>query len=519
MSQAFRLVQRNDPMLAILEAEHRDMACDDIPVFYLSTSSRSLTIPAGPRLQNYFRRSGWRTLKRHLRGLNRKDMDRQSSLIRHSFHARQAGALKWSNHVQPIVEPDEPMEPWEVDERLLSTIPVALAQPILSGAFADGAGHLFWSGLGPDPAIKRLTVGLLGTAFYHGQGGIAVFLAALERAFPGEGYGEAAAGALRLLSEGLRLFGRPHDTGDKVSLGGMSGLGSLVYSFLRAGELLRRDDFIGDAEKLTGFISEPLIEADKDLDVMAGSAGAILALLALYRHTGGEPLLETATRCGRHLLNRRVPAAAGFRAWPTVDGKLLTGFSHGAAGISYALFKLFEQSGLSEFREAACEGMEYERHVFVPEQSNWPDFRSSEQEPTFPNQWCHGATGIGYSRLGMMAAGPMPGLEREIAAAVDLTLSQPLVRVDQLCCGNAGQISFLFDAARQMKRPDWESAARIRLGRLLALRGPDNAYRYFPNLPPSAFNPGFMQGAAGIGYAWLRLARPDLGLPCCLLLD
>jgi lantibiotic modifying enzyme len=36
------------------------------------------------------------------------------------------------------------------------------------------------------------------------------------------------------------------------------------------------------------------------------------------------------------------------------------------------------------------------------------------------------------------------------------------------------------------------------------------AYRLFPNLPSTAFNPGFFQGVAGIGYSLLRLADKDL---------
>jgi type 2 lantibiotic biosynthesis protein LanM len=519
MSRAFRDLKPDDPWLAVLEAEHRAMACDDVPVFYTNTSSKTLIIPQAPPLPNHFRRSGWNTLKRHLQGMDAEDLRRQSELIRQSFYARQAGSLDSWNHVQPIVELGEPAEFREVDESLLRKIPSAIAEQIISSAFPDGAGNLFWSGLSPDAAINRFTAGILGGEFYQGQGGIAFFLAAMERAFPGQGCASAAEGALRLLRQDLRASGRLQVTSEKISLGGMSGLGSLVYSLLRTGLLLGREDFVDDAEKLAGFISESSIEADTDLDVMAGSAGVILTLLALHRHTCSEVSLDKAVSCGRHLLRCRIPSATGLRAWPTLKGRLLTGFSHGAAGISFALFKLFEQAGLPEFHEAAREGVEYERHSFVPDQSNWPDLRNANRDPTFPNQWCHGATGIGYSRLGMMAAGPVSGVEKEIETAVELTLDQSLSRVDHLCCGNAGQISFLFDAARQMQRPDWEAAARARLGRLLALRNQGNSFRLFFTLPGHVFHPGFMQGAAGIGYALLRLARPDLSLPCCLLLE
>jgi lantibiotic modifying enzyme len=41
------------------------------------------------------------------------------------------------------------------------------------------------------------------------------------------------------------------------------------------------------------------------------------------------------------------------------------------------------------------------------------------------------------------------------------------------------------------------------------------AYRLFANLPNAAFNPGFFQGVAGIGYGLLRLVDEDL--PSALL--
>jgi lantibiotic modifying enzyme len=102
-------------------------------------------------------------------------------------------------------------------------------------------------------------------------------------------------------------------------------------------------------------------------------------------------------------------------------------------------------------------GLDYERALFVPEAGNWSDLRAelnlTGQQVAFANQWCHGATGIGFSRLGMLDVFDTPENRQDIAAAVLLTLSQVLPPVDHLCCGSAGQISFLFEAARRLDRP------------------------------------------------------------------
>lgn len=519
MSRAFQEMKPGDPMLAILEAEHRALAVDDIPVFYAVTHGRTLRIPGGARLPKHFLYSGRESFLRHLKHFDAADAERQSELIRQAFLARQAGALEAVDHA-PAPAPSGPeiRGPAMGAERLVD-IAVSLARQIVSRAFPDARGNVHWFGLQPNTQTRRLELGLVNSAFYQGQGGIAVFLAAMEKALPGQGYRKVALAALRSLRQELRALEKPPREDGKVSLGGMAGLGSLVYALLTTGSLLQDQGLLEDAARMAGFLQSPVIREDSALDIVGGSAGAILSLLALYHQTKHEDVLNQAVTCGRHLLDRRIAARTGLRAWPTLEGKLLAGFSHGAAGISYALNKLSGESGLAAFAEAASEGREYESTLFDKERSNWPDFRSGDNSPSFLNQWCHGATGIGYSRLGLLNGKTMAYLEKEVGLAVELTIKDSLLKVDHLCCGNMGQISFLFDAARRMRRPEWAAAAQLRLEKLLAWRDEGRSFRLFATLPAGPFHPGFMQGAAGIGYALLRIARPELQLPCCLLLE
>jgi lantibiotic modifying enzyme len=88
-----------------------------------------------------------------------------------------------------------------------------------------------------------------------------------------------------------------------------------------------------------------------------------------------------------------------LRAWPTLNGRLLTGFSHGAAGIAYALTRLYEITCKDTLLGAAQEAVEYERSVFMADFDNWPDLCYSEPMEVDTSAWCHGATGIGLSRL------------------------------------------------------------------------------------------------------------------------
>jgi lantibiotic modifying enzyme len=161
------------------------------------------------------------------------------------------------------------------------------------------------------------------------------------------------------------------------------------------------------------------------------------------------------------------------------------------------------------------EGLRYERTVFDATAGNWPDF--SQAKSSFANRWCHGATGIGLSRLSW--SDPSADAREDIERAVSLTLKEGLPDVDHLCCGNAGQLSFLFEAARRHRRVGWESAARERLIRTMTRARHRGSYTFFADLAPQAFSPTLMRGSAGIGYEWLRISRPQLNLPSLLLLE
>jgi lantibiotic modifying enzyme len=114
---------------------------------------------------------------------------------------------------------------------------------------------------------------------------------------------------------------------------------------------------------------------------------------------------------------------------------------------------------------------------------------------------------------------PTTHAREEVTAAVELTLGAELLHVDHLCCGNAGQLSFLFEAARRLDRPEWEAAARERLVRMVLRAREAGSYVFFSDLAPRAFSPTLMRGSAGIGYEWLRIASPELEFPSLLLLE
>jgi lantibiotic modifying enzyme len=241
----------------------------------------------------------------------------------------------------------------------------------------------------------------------------------------------------------------------------------------------------------------------------------------LYQVTADEELLQRAILCGRHLLEQRVETQAGPRAWPDSDGIALTGFAHGAAGVAYALLQLFAVTQQREFLDAACEGIGYERSVFVPEVGNWPDVckcaKAQEGTPiSYMTSWCYGAPGIGLARLGGLNVLDTPEVRRELDVALKTTLVYGLPSVDNLCCGNFGRIEFLLAAAQRLGRPDLLERAQKHASMLVRRASQLGDFHLMAGLPRQANNPGLYKGRAGIGYGLLRLAFPER-LPCILL--
>ena len=170
------------------------------------------------------------------------------------------------------------------------------------------------------------------------------------------------------------------------------------------------------------------------------------------RHTDEPTVLEKAAVCGRHLLANRSRSRAP-RAWRTLEPIPLTGFSHGAAGIAYALLRLSDAMQDQDFASAACEGMAYERSVFSRDAANWPDFRGmgdDDPRPTYMTSWCHGALGSAWPAWALYRLSlPQKSMKISKRQCIPLRCTHP-GGVDHLCCGSLGRIELLLAAGNRL---------------------------------------------------------------------
>jgi type 2 lantibiotic biosynthesis protein LanM len=523
LARAFLVAGERPVAWPLLRAEIAALERMDIPHFSSTVSSDALTGDVDPPIDHFFERAAGDELRERLARLDEADLALQCRIIRDSFVARTA---------RPGTDEPVPFEPGRMEPSVVTPpLPaareslireaIAIAERLESSAVRGADGSVNWIDLQLLPAAGRLQLQPLGASLYDGCCGVVLFLAALERMTGDSRFHDLIDGALHSLRGLLRIPDEAlvRRAARRLGLGGMTGLGSIVYALVRSARLLDDDELLADALRAADLITPDLVAADEHLDVMSGSAGALLGLLAVHGETGERSVLERATLCGRLLLARRVVTGEGTRAWQTMGDRPLTGFSHGAAGIAYALLRLGAVTSDDAFVAAASEGIGYERSVFSSAVGNWPDLRPTAlgREPTFVVRWCHGAAGIGLARLGGIELLDTDEVRQDVDAALAATHRCDGHDVDHLCCGNFGRIELLLQGGQKLRRPELNETATRMAAWSMARAGRVGAYRLDGELG-GAQSPSLFRGTAGIGYQLLRLAAPDT-LPSALLME
>ena len=288
-----------------------------------------------------------------------------------------------------------------------------------------------------------------------------------------------------------------------LGLGGGTGLGSIVYALTVLAKLLDDDSVLADAHAVAALITDDVIAADKQLDVIGGSAGGILGLLRLYRDTQAADALRRAVKCGEHLMAQSRLGPEGRRSWvgQGFGTRPLNGMSHGAAGFAYALASLAKAAGREDFAQAAEECVAFEDSNYDSERHNWPDLRGGE--PSWPCQWCHGAAGIGLARAatrqtrrdGCAAGGRYRQRGRRRRAKLARRSRYALLR-------HARQYRILVRGRRRARPADLRELAAQRLAAVLQTAAASGDFRW--NSGKRQFNLGLFRGLAGVGYTALR---------------
>ena len=345
--------------------------------------------------------------------------------------------------------------------------------------------------------------------FYGGTAGIAFFLARLH-SFTGERLFRQTAEAAILQARSRIPYMAPSV---KPSL--YLGVTGIAYTLAAMG-------FDNEARLLVNDLTHLCRNVELDeagLDVIGGIAGAIPALLSMGAMLSEHTFITLAVSYGEHLLLSARKSSLGW-SWNTLHVPAerrtedLTGFSHGAAGIAWALSELFEHCKDTRFREAAHAARRYEDSHFNRQYLNWPDFRYlydpdalNKDGPSYPISWCHGAPGIGLDRLRAYEIFGIEGLKEQGETAIQTT--ETILKYTKgsnfsLCHGLGGNADLLIFAAEVLNDP-----SRMGVPEKVGEEGIEQIERQELRWPCGVTDgddtPSLMLGTAGIGYFYLRL--------------
>ena len=416
------------------------------------------------------------------------------------------------------------------DRALFLDIAHRIGTRIVAHAGWDGAACT-WQIMTVDyarPESKEPVPAVADGSIYQGTAGIALFLAALYPHTQDPDVQRTAEGAVQYALD--RAASLP-----VTDFAFHSGRVGIAYAAARVGTVLERPDWLDAAYELVvpmaGHESQ-----DYGIDVISGAAGAIPALLQLDAMLGQDSMKAIACGLGDHLIDiaQREPAGWAWNTMPKSSVRSLLGLAHGAAGMAHALLELYHATGNGAYRYAAEQAFLYEHQFFDAQESNWPDFRhipisdylvagrmddlrddlKAGRVPPYTLQfgeaWCHGAPGIGLTRLRAYELLGHPRYRAEAEAAIQATEASLDVPGSSfsLCHGLAGNSETLLYGA------DILGDARLRDRAEACARWGWHTFEE-PGIPwicgtmNGVPDPSLMLGEAGIGHFYLRLYAPE----------
>ncbi len=505
------LAARDPARLALARHELRDIWAGDIPLFRVRAGSRDPRATDGTPLPGLLGESGVDQARRLVATLCDDDLARQDLIIRSTLATRSAAtglpALRTAHGSAPTPAGATPR-----DRALDAARRVAVR---LEAHALHGSGRTSWWGM--DLTVgNQWQVTPLGGDLFSGHAGIGLFFAQIARVLGDSRHAATA----RLVLEPLATHSAAADTAYPGAYAGTCGA---AYALACAATLLDEPELAAPVDRLLALTAAAVADDDA-YDMMSGAAGCLAVAETLWsRHSG--PAAELADRSAAVLLRSALPTDDGL-AWPTrlEASRPLLGFSHGAAGIGWALLRYADRTGDTTCRDAGAAALAHESAQFDTALDNWPDFRTGDSRPwavrpaggsAHPHAWCHGAPGVGLAR----AALP----ERARTAATDADLRRALVSTTafgaygnhSLCHGDLGNLE-LFTAAAALGMPGADEERARRVGILL---DQFDAHGPLCGTPGALTSPGLMTGLAGIGHGLLRIVSPDGIAPVLLLAE
>jgi len=360
---------------------------------------------------------------------------------------------------------------------------------------------------------------------YNGVCGICLFLLELYHHTGQDKYLQAAIRGMKWVTDERRS---DHDTNFALYTGKMS----IAHVLIRFHKITKDASFLQQAMQIA-LASEHAVTFPV-YDLINGISGTLLALMHVHAASQDIRLLKIINLYTGKLLNAMHIGKSGVY-WDRNDINMhgLCGFSHGASGLGYVFMELAFYFSNPAFYEIARQAFIYERQFFSEASQNWRDLRGADEKrfnveidqayaagdkqfftkEKYMNAWCHGAAGIGLSRIRAIETLPDGKVfENELAVCIRTTYHTTVKQVSErdsscLCHGNAGNAELFLEAYRLFKNESYLQLAYKAAANILTQK--ETLGRYTSGNPGGVEDNSLFMGNAGVGYFLLRVIEPD----------
>lgn len=236
---------------------------------------------------------------------------------------------------------------------------------------------------------------------------------------------------------------------DSCRIGLSQGIAAGIYGSIKVGGNLNREASIEFASDLALQSIKNINKRDQDLDLdlLNGLPGYLIAISQLNTHIRNQKLEELIQELIETIATKVQLLESG-------NENFLTGLSHGLAGIVLAMSRLYKYTKIEATLEIARLALKIENRHIAEENQMWLDYRHTP--PVISNAWCHGATGIGLSRIELLSIDPSNEIAHDdLMKAIAYTLSNLTTSVDHVCCGNFGRIELFLSTATLYDQKDF----------------------------------------------------------------
>ncbi|WP_267378888.1 type 2 lanthipeptide synthetase LanM family protein [Bacillus sp. GM_Baccil_2] len=482
--------------------EKQDLFNGDIPIFTTKPGSRDLFASSGEKIENYFDQPSYEIVVERIKNLTLDSIEEQSKWIEASLSCN----IKEKVIVKEATYLKEELKEIKTDIFIeeAKNIGYRLKEQVIHGSYNDAT----WVGLGMN-YHNQWQVTALDSGLYNGLSGIAMFLGYLGKVSGEEDFNRLAMQTMESISQ--------QPIQEKSFASAFYGQASHLYI------LSHFDALYGENQKWKLYIQNSLNNIEKSVnndqfyDLLGGSAGIIQVLLNIHEQFNNEQALNIAQKYGDHLIENKIVTERGI-GWSDPSSQImLGGLSHGTSGIAWSLLRLHKQTSKQKYFETALEAIRYDRSLYNSKNCNWADLRCSQHKSSeFSAAWCHGATGIGLSRLLYLPYIKDTLLQQEIETAVSTTVDVGMGRSHSLCHGDLGNSELFHVAGNVLGRPEWNRMAHA-VG-MNTIKEKQEIGKYKTGVGRHIEIPGLFMGLSGIGYQLLRLAKPNQ-VPSVLTLE